>query len=43
MKSLRYVIDIKKKDEKAFNELLFQLVKKGIIEIENVHIREQEI
>jgi len=43
MKGLRFVIDIKKKDEKVMLEALHELVKKGIIKTENVHFREQEI
>jgi len=43
MKGLRFVIDIKKKDEKAFMELLHKLVQKGIVTTANVHMREQEV
>lgn len=43
MKVLRFIIDIKKKDEKAMLEALHELLKKGVVKLENVHYREQEI
>ncbi|NVM20571.1 MAG: hypothetical protein HWN68_02185 [Desulfobacterales bacterium] len=44
MKGLRYVIDIKKSDEKIFfEEALYPMIKKGILKTKNIHMREQEI
>ena len=44
MKGLRYVIDIKKEHEKTFfEEVLYPMMKKGIVKSKNVHVREQEI
>ena len=43
MKGLRFVIDIKKRDEAIFMDALAELIKKGVVETKNFHFREQEI
>lgn len=43
VRGLRFVIDIKKSDERTFMEALHELIKRGIVKTKNVHYREQEI